>query len=65
MNISLEGVRKNGSGQLWKVTPACQGTKLADLPQGGTSTPVLADDRYILTISADKLQIRDLSGNVV
>ncbi|MEW6084588.1 MAG: hypothetical protein AB1607_08335 [Chloroflexota bacterium] len=65
VNISLNGVGQNGAGQLWKVTPACQGTKLADLPQGGTSTPVLADDQYILTISAGELQIRDLNGNIV
>lgn len=65
VNISLGGVGQNGNGQLWKVTPACEGTKLADLPQGGTSTPVLADDQYVLTISAGKLQIRTLDGNVV
>jgi hypothetical protein len=38
---------------------------MATLTRGGTSTPVLADDRYILTIAAGELQIRDLSGNVV
>ncbi|NWG34376.1 MAG: hypothetical protein HXY42_08035 [Chloroflexi bacterium] len=65
VNLSPGGVGQNGDGQLWKVTPACQGTQLATLTRGGTSTPVLADDQYILTIAAGELQIRDLSGNVV
>lgn len=65
VNISPEGVGQNSTGELWKVTPACQGAKLADLPQGGASTPVLADDQYILTITAGELQIRDLNGAIV
>lgn len=65
VNVSLNGVGQNSTGELWKVTPDCQGTKLATLPQGGSSTPVLADDQYILTISAGALQIRDLNGTIV
>ncbi len=64
LHVSPGGVGK-GTAQLWKVDPSCQGTKLADLPGGGTSTPVLADDRYILTIAGGQLQIRDLSGSLV
>lgn len=65
VNVSPTGVGPNSTGQLWKVTPGCQGTKLADLIRGGTSMPVLADDRYILTIAGGQLHIRDSSGNVV
>lgn len=63
--ISPNGVGGNGVGQLWKVTSNCQGTKLADLPQGGSSTPVLADDQRVLTISAGQIQIRTLAGDIV
>lgn len=63
--VSPNGVGASGVGQLWKVTPTCQGAKLADLPQGGGSTPVLADDQYILTIAGGQLQIRTLSGVIV
>ncbi len=65
VHVSPAGAGQRGEGQLWKVTPACQGTQLATLPQGGTSTPVLADDRYVLTIAAGQLQVRDLHGNAV
>lgn len=65
VQISPHGVGENNTGELWKVTPTCQGVKLDVLPQGGSSTPVLADDRYILTISAGQLQIRNLTGSVV
>ncbi len=64
VNIMPSGI-SSGAGQLWKVTPTCQGTQLASLSQGGASTPVLADDQYILTIAGGQLHIRNLSGNVV
>jgi hypothetical protein len=63
VNMMPAGI-SSGFGQLWKVTPGCQGTQLATLAQGGASTPVLADDQYILTIAGGQLHIRDLSGNV-
>lgn len=65
VHISPNGLGTNSTGQLWKVTPTCQGTKLADLPQGGSSTPVLADDQYVLSISAGQLQVRTVAGHMV
>lgn len=61
--ISPSGVG-NGLSQLWKVTPTCQGAKLADLSQSGSSTPVLADDQYLLVVSGGQLQIRTLNGSI-
>lgn len=66
VNFIPGGVAQTGPGELWKVTPACAGTKLADLPQqGGRSTPVLADDQYVLSTLSGQLQIRTLTGTLV
>lgn len=53
-------------GQLWRVTPDCQTTLLAEVPNGRAhASPTLADDQYVLLATNGRLQILTLDGQLV
>ncbi len=52
--------------QLWKVTPTCQATLLAEVPGSWAhASPTLADDRYVLFATDGQLEILALDGQSV
>lgn len=50
---------------LWRVTPKCEVTELAVVPNGeGLASPTLADDEYVLFATPGKLSILRTNGEV-
>lgn len=52
--------------QLWRVTPDCQATLLAEVPGAwAQASPTLADDRYVLFATDGRLQVLTMEGQPV
>ncbi len=64
--ISVPDEQNTRRGQLWRVTPNCETTTLAEAPGAfAHASPTLADDRYTLFATDGKLQILTLDGQLV
>ncbi len=66
VTVSVPDATYTRKGQLWKVTPDCQSTLLAE--ERGTwaqASATLADDQYVLFATDGQLQVLTLNGAVV
>ena len=64
--VSVPDAQNTRRGQLWRVTPACEATLLAEVPGAfAHASPTLADDRYVLFATDGKLQMLTLDGQPV
>ncbi|BCX81618.1 hypothetical protein MIT9_P1196 [Methylomarinovum caldicuralii] len=64
--VSVPDADHTRRGQLWKVTPACEATLLAEVPGSfAHASPTLADDRYVLFATDGRLQVLTLTGEQV
>ncbi len=64
--VSVPDSDSRRKGQLWKVSPTCQVTLLAEVPGSfAHASPTLADDRYVLFATDGRLQVLTLAGEPV
>ncbi len=64
--VSVPDTANTRRGQLYKVTPACQSTLLAEVPGSfAHASPSLADNQYVLFATDGRLQVLTLDGQVV
>ncbi|HFQ93100.1 MAG TPA: hypothetical protein ENK32_03755 [Anaerolineae bacterium] len=64
--VTVPDVENTRRGQLWRVTPDCQTTLLAEAPGSWAhASPTLADDQYVLLATDGRLQILTLDGQMV
>ena len=66
IGVTVPDATHTRTGQLYKVTPSCQTTLLAEVPGSWAhASPTLADDQFVLLASDGQLQILTLDGQVV
>ena len=66
IGVTVPDATHTRTGQLYKVTPSCQTTLLAEVPGSwAQASPTLADDQFVLLASDGQLQILTLDGQVV
>ena len=66
LTMTVPDTTQTRKGQLWKVTPSCQATLLAEVPGAWAhASPTLADDQYVLFATDGWLQVLTLDGTMV